>query len=205
MTQHTLHGAPFTCSFAVHLVLTQHDIPLSLRWQQRGSGRLIQGDEYRSINPKRKVPTLVLPDGEVICEMVGVMQYLDDQYGPKRSPTQRRQLVAWLSYLATELHKQVLAPAFDPETPDASREDVRVRLLPPVLAHLEDTLQDRQNLLGGETPSVVDAYLFWALFLLHRLWPDTVSTPGLTAFRRNMMGQPFLGPVMMATREVWAG
>jgi len=185
-SHHTLHAVPFACSLAVHLVLVQHEVPFTIRWERRGERRLIEGDDLAAVNAKRKVPTLVLPSGEVLTEIVGVLHHLDEVLAGPREPAARRRLIEWLSFIATEVHKQVLAPAYDPGVSEEAREDARQRLLPPVLDPLEAALSTRETLLGGPTPSGADAYAFWSLLLLRDLWPEVVATPGLTAFRRRM-------------------
>jgi len=202
MDQHVLYAVPFACSLAVHLVLHQHGIPFQIRWEERGARRQIVGEDFGRVNPKRKVPTLTLPDGEVLTEIVGVLLYLDEAHAGSREPAERRRLVEWLTFIATEVHKQVLAPAYDPGVSDAAREDARERLLPPVLEVLESRLTERETLLGGAEPSGADAYLFWSLLLLRNLWPDTVATPGLTAYRRRMQAHLSVQRVLTAEQEV---
>lgn len=205
MPMHTLYAFPFSCSLAVHVTLVQHDVPHALRWVQRGPGRQATGAELERLNPKRKVPTLVLPSGEVLTEIVGVLLYLDEQHAPGRPAAERRRLVEWLAFTATELHKTVLAPAFDPAVSHEAREDARLRLLPTALAPLEAALAGRETLLGGPVPSVADAYVTWALVLLRNLWPDAVATPGLVAYRRRMVAVPAFAEAVERERAVVAG
>ena len=159
MPMHTLYAFPFSCSLAVHVTLVQHDVPHALRWVQRGPGRQATSAELERLNPKRKVPTLVLPSGEVLTEIVGVLLYLDEQHNPGRPHAERRRLIEWLAFTATELHKTVLAPAFDPAVTPEARDDARLRLLPTAVAPLEGALAGRATLLGGPVPSVADVYV----------------------------------------------
>lgn len=204
MPEHTLYAVPFTCSLAVHLTLAQQGLPTTLRWLSRGPRRQITGEAFAALNPKRKVPTLVLPDGEVLTEIVGVLLFLDEGAHPDRPAAERRRLIEWLSFLATELHKPVLAPAFDPAVSDEARLDARDRLLPTVLEPLERALAERETLLAGPEPTVADAYLLWGLLLLRNLWPETVTTPHLTAFRKRMMALPYVQQVIAVEREALA-
>ncbi|MCO4772519.1 MAG: glutathione S-transferase N-terminal domain-containing protein [Deltaproteobacteria bacterium] len=199
MTNHDdyiLFAAPFTCSLAVHIALRQRGLPVSIRWVSRGPGRLVPDDELARVNPKRKVATLVLPSGEVLTENAGILLYLDETHGPSRDAAVRRRLIEWLTYLGTELHKQVLAPVFDRETGDVQRQDARDRLLPPVLDHLAEELAESATLLGGSEPSPADAYLFWGLLLLRHRWPEDVQHPALTGFLERMQGIPYVREVL---------
>ncbi|MCA9493969.1 MAG: glutathione S-transferase N-terminal domain-containing protein [Myxococcales bacterium] len=185
---HTLYASPLTCSLAPHALLLEHDVPHEVRYVRRGPGRLAVDEALARLDPRRKVPTLVLPDGEVLGEMVVVLGYLDERYGPERTPVERRALTRWLSFLATELHKQVLAPAFDADTPAEAVEDARARLLPHVLEVCADAVRQRQTLLGGP-PSAADAYLWWALILLEHRWRADVPAE-LAAWRRAVGDRP---------------
>ncbi len=204
MESHTLYAAPFACSLAVHLVLAQHEIPHTVRWVRLGADRQIADRAYVAVNPKRKVAALALPGGEVLTENAGILLYLDEAHRGPRDPAERRRLIEWLIFLGTELHKQVLAASFDPRVSDEARQDARDRLLPPVLAHLEEALADRPTLLGDPEPSGADAYLFWGLLLLRHLWPDVAGTPALTTFRQNMQARPWVRSVLGREQEARA-
>lgn len=185
---HVLFASPLTCSLAPHALLLEHEVPHEVRYVRRGPGRLAVDEELARLDPRRKVPTLVLPDGEVVGEMVAVLGYLDERFGPERSDAERRALTRWLAFLATELHKQVLAPAFDPETPPEAVEDARARLLPHVLAVCTDALRGRETLLGGP-PSPADAYLWWATILVGHRWPADLPME-LATWSRAMGHRP---------------
>lgn len=196
---YTLYTFPMACSVAVEITLTQHDVPHILNTVARGSARKIDSPGFEAVNPNRKVPTLVLPSGETLTEMVGVQAYLGETFAPVDAATQRRR-IEWLSVLATELHQGVLAPLFDKAAPAAAIEDATERLLPPLLAHLEAHLTHRDTLLGGP-PDGADAYLVWALVLLRFARPESVATPALTRFRRQMLQHAFVSAPLAASRE----
>lgn len=199
----TLHAIPLTCSFAVHLMLVAYQQPFTLCWAARGPARQAVGEALVAVNPKRKVPALVLPDGEVLTEMVGVLLYIDETWGPARPPAERRRLVEWLSFVSTELHKGILAPTFDPDSPAAAVEDGRTRLLPHALELCDAALAGRSSLLGGE-PGVADAYLWWALLLIGYRWPEALPE-GLRAWRRAMGAHGRWGEILAAERARFAG
>ncbi len=79
MTHYQLYYAPGACSLTAHA---------ALEWlQQRGLARytahkllLPQGDqrkaEYLAINPRGKVPALMLADGAVLTETLAILRYL---------------------------------------------------------------------------------------------------------------------------------
>ncbi len=198
---HTLYAFPFACSFAVRATLIQQDVPFAVVQVPRGPGRKVADDALAALNPKRKVPTLVRPDGEVLTEIVSVLVELDEAVA--RSPRERREVREWLCFAATELHQQVLGPAFDPHLPDGAIDDVHDRLLPPLLVHLKETLG--AGPVVGETPSVADAYLTWAVMLLRNRWPEDARGDGLSTYWRFMAAQPHIQAALAAEREALAG
>lgn len=196
---HTLHAFPFACSAAVHLALRQREVPFEIQWHPRGPARKIADPAFGALNPKRKVPALELPDGELLTEIVGILNVLDADV--ERTAPARRRLLEWLSFVATELHQGVLGPVFDPDTPDAAVKDLRTRILPPVIEHLEATYATRDTLLDDSEASVADLYALWAVLLLHNRWPEAVASPGLTAFRSRLTALPWVREGLRHERE----
>ncbi len=70
--------------------------------EQRGKG-------YAGVNPQRKIPSLVMPNGDVLTESVAILLTLDEHHPdagllpPPRSP-ERAQALRWLLFVATELY-----------------------------------------------------------------------------------------------------
>src|ERR1700755_2855878 len=44
-----------------------------------------EGDKIAPYNPLRRVPTLVLDDGEALIESTAILDYLDETVGPERA------------------------------------------------------------------------------------------------------------------------
>jgi glutathione S-transferase len=61
------------------------------------------GDAYRAINPECTVPTLVLDDGTVLTEVIGMCTYLDALYPDKplmgATPLEKAQVISWVHRL----------------------------------------------------------------------------------------------------------
>ena len=57
------------------------------------------GDDYRKVNPDCTVPALVLDDGTVLTEVVGICAYLDATYADKplmgSTPVEQAQVISW--------------------------------------------------------------------------------------------------------------
>jgi glutathione S-transferase len=208
-TELTLFAIPFACSLAAHVALREARLPHAIRWVERGTGRLRDGGDYREINPKAKVSALQLADGAVVTENVAVLLCIAELAGgPLAVPAERDArlaLYAWLGFVATELHKQVLAPSFDPAAPDETRRDVLARLLPGVLEHPEAALA-RAPFLLGERFSVADAYLLWSLLLVGQLGVRLQEYPALCAYRGRLLERDSVqGALAIERRALAAG
>ncbi len=57
------------------------------------------GDDFRKINPEGTVPTLVLDDGTVLTEVVGICTYLEELYPQKpllgTTALEKAQVISW--------------------------------------------------------------------------------------------------------------
>lgn len=84
-----------------------------------------RGAAYAKINPQRKLPTLVTPEGEVLTESTAILLTLMERHpGHVLLPTdkkERAQALRWLSYVAAELYPIIEINDY-PErfTPDAA-------------------------------------------------------------------------------------
>lgn len=85
--------------------------------------------EYAAVNPQRKIPALLTPDGELLTESVAILITLDERHPdaklmpPAGSPA-RAQALRWLMFIATELYPIVEINDY-PErfSPDATSAD----------------------------------------------------------------------------------
>jgi GST-like protein len=104
----TLYGAEASGAVAVEAALTL----LGLRYQ------LIEGatwaeetarDRVATSNPMRQIPTLVLPDGEVMTESAAILIYLADLdpaagLAPAPNDPKRRQFLRWMLYVSSAIY-----------------------------------------------------------------------------------------------------
>lgn len=149
-----LYCIPMTCSFAVHVALREAGITPALTWVDRPTKKLEDGSDFKAISPLGLVPVVQLSDGSFLNEVVAVLTHV--------SGTQDLRQLQWLGFVATEVHKKLLASVFGSTSTDAVKEWARASA-PPVLEVLEAHLESRDWLLG-DAFSVADAYLGWALF-----------------------------------------
>lgn len=153
---------PGACSLSPHIVLREIGLDFTLEKVDLVKKKTESGEDYLSINPKGQVPALLLDDGSLLTEGVAIVLYLADQaqccklISPLGSLS-RYHTIAWLSYIATELHKG-FSPLFNPRTPDEYKLIVRGNL-EKQFNYLDSVLKASQYLQGNSF-SLADIYLF---------------------------------------------
>lgn len=195
-----LFAIPFTCSLASHLAFEEAGLPFHIHWMKRGPGKTTpDGGPFEDISPSGKVPVLVQDGGTstaaVLRENVCVLTAIADIANPDRS--MRYDELEWLTFIGTEIHKQVLAAWFDPDAPQTTKDDVKERLLPPALAVVEAQCAANDYVLGS-TVSPPDFYLFWSLLLIKEMGVRLDSYPSLREFRGRMRQRPAVAKVLAA-------
>jgi len=195
-----LYYAPAACSLSPHIVLREAGLPFEMEQVNLGDKTMAGGGDYRSINPKGYVPALRLDDGTVLTEGPAIVQYIadqvpDSQLAPPAGTLERYQLIEWLNFISTEIHKN-MGGLFKPQLPDATRSAIEETLA----ARLGFVAQrlGAASYLSGERFSVADAYLFvilnWAPFVKFDLSP----WPALQAFHQRVAARPAVQAALRA-------
>ncbi|SHG20604.1 glutathione S-transferase family protein [Bradyrhizobium erythrophlei] len=73
------YDSPFTRRVAIALRL------YGLAFEHRPWSTFGEGDKIAPYNPLRRVPTLVLDDGEALIESTAILDYLDELVGPEKA------------------------------------------------------------------------------------------------------------------------
>lgn len=198
-----LYFSPFACSLAAHIACREAAVPFSLRRADFRDKRVEGGGDLRAVNPMGQVPTLVLEDGRTLTEVGAVLSFLADQapageLAPAPGDAARYELVRWLSFVATELHKKVLNLFFDPNSPEAVKHWALAQA-PRALAVVDAHLAGRDYLLGARF-SVADVYLYWALLLLPRAGVSLDPYEHLRALRDRVGARPRVREVVALER-----
>lgn len=150
------------CSLSPHIILRESGLDFTLITVDLQTQKTEQHEDYLKINSKGQVPALQLDDGTVLTEGVAIVQYLADLkpdrqlLAPAGSLT-RYQTLAWLNFIATELHKR-FDPLFRSGVPEEYRMVVREQLLQK-LSWVNGELRGKHWLMGLRF-SVADAYLY---------------------------------------------
>lgn len=174
-----LYFSPGACSLAPHIALLATGLPFTTERVSMRTKQTAGGEDFRALSPKGYVPALALEDGRVLTENQVILQYLADQapasgLAPAYGSFERYELMEWLAWLSSELHKR-FSPLFTPGTTEQGREAAWAALAAP-LTFVADSLGD-QGYLTGSQFTVADAYLFavlnWVGFAKFSLdaWP----------------------------------
>jgi glutathione S-transferase len=105
------YDSPFTRRVAIALRL------YGLAFEHRPWSTFGEGDKIAPYNPLRRVPTLVLDDGEALIESTAILDYLDELVGPEkamiavRGPERRRGLK--ICALATGLGDKAVSLVYE--------------------------------------------------------------------------------------------
>jgi glutathione S-transferase len=196
-----LYYAPGACSLAPHICLRETERRFDLERVDLESHRTSSGADYGLINPRGYVPALQL-DGagsDILAEVPAILQYIADlapekMLAPPNGTFARYHLQSWLSFVATELHKQ-FGPLFHKPTEAVAahqRGKISERFM-----YLEDVLSDR-GFLMGERISVADAYLFVMLQWSDKFRIDLQLYPNLDDYEFRISQRPAVQAAMSA-------
>lgn len=104
---YTLYGGIRSGACIIEAALAEIGAEYSLEDIDLGTDEQ-RGAAYAKINPQRKLPALVTPEGEVLTESVAILLTLMERHPDHAllptEPKQRAQALRWLVYVAAELY-----------------------------------------------------------------------------------------------------
>lgn len=197
MSNIKLYMAPGTCARVPCIALEEageHFETVVVRFM-KGEHK---SPEYRRLNPKGKVPTLVI-DGEPLTENVAIALHLAERYPDARllpvaeSALERHRIVADLSYCAATLHPivtRIRMPHFLAGKESAGRVwQAGCEAMKEHFALIEERLMN-QAWWYGDTWSVLDAYLYWIYWRVAGAEFDVAPYPRFGAHTERMESRP---------------
>ncbi|PTT86749.1 glutathione S-transferase [Pelomonas sp. HMWF004] len=163
----TLYGAEASGAVAVEAALTLLGLPYTLiegaTWAEAAAR-----DRVATRNPMRQIPTLVLPDGEVMTESAAILIYLADldpaaSLAPAPSDPKRRQFLRWMLYVSSAIYSLhwIKPDVKRIGAPEASRDSVVEAVHDRIAfcwANMDSQLSPGRFLLGDEL-TVLDLYV----------------------------------------------
>ena len=187
-----LYYSPGACSLSPHIALLEAGLPYDLVKVDLRAKKLENGDDFLKINPKSQVPALALDSGEIITEGPVIVQMIADQVpsknlAPARDSAERYKLLAWLTYVNSELHKN-LGPMFSPMLSDDAKGFFKDRATGK-FKYIDGELAGHDYLMGKQF-TVADGYLYtmlrWAD--IHKM--DLSGLKNLMAYKDRVAARP---------------
>lgn len=187
-----LYYAPGACSLAAHIALREAGVDVDMAKVDLRTHTLVDGSDFRAVNPRGYVPVLVLDNGEAMSEVAAILQYIADYWpkadlAPAAGSMGRYRLMEWLAFFNSEIHKPI-GLLFDRSLDPGTRSAVQARLS----ARLDWTswqFGDKPFLLG-ETFSVADAYLYACLRALRAVGLSLADWPLLLHYANRVAARP---------------
>ncbi|RYF13801.1 MAG: glutathione S-transferase [Oxalobacteraceae bacterium] len=207
-----LYWGSHTCAIGTHILLEEIGRPYEAE-QIDVAGGATKRLWFTSMNPKAKVPTLVLKDGRVLTEFGAIAVWLARQVPDLRllpsDPDEEQRALSLMDYTVGTIHGQAFARVFMPErfepqdpihqTLGLGRGSVKKQgqqMIEEAFAIVDHQLTGREWAAGASF-SVADA----ALFYVERWAPHAeVKLPGnMEAHFQRMKARPAVAKVM----QIW--
>lgn len=200
----TLYGAAASGSVAVEAALTWLGQPYQViegaTWASEAARQ-----QVAAANPMRQIPTLILPDGEVMTECAAILVYLADAHPaarlapPPGDSPQRRAFLRWMFFVASSIYAlHWIKPDVGRIGAPASSRDAVVDAVHERIAQCWQTLDQHLvpgTWLLGEDLSVLD--LFVAVVSRFGPWRERfyAAAPRLAPVIRRVDAHERLAPL----------
>ena len=162
----TLYGAQASGSIAVEAALTLLGIPYTIvegaTWAETQAR-----ERVAAVNAMQQVPTLVMPNGEVMTESAAILIHLADLHpeallAPAWNDARRAQYLRWMIYVSSAIYSLhwIKPDVRRIGAPPGARESVVNAVHDRIAfcwAHMDSQLNPGQYLLGNEL-TVLDLY-----------------------------------------------
>ncbi len=187
-----LYYAPGSCGLASQIALREAGQHFSLVKVDFATKQTAEGD-YLEVTPKGMVPALMLDGGDVLTEGAVILQWIADSQPERKllpafGTKERYTALAWLNYIATDLHKG-MAVMFSPFVDKASKAAFAAGNLAPRFALINEHLARHDYLLGDQF-CVADAYLYNVLTWRERVGIDVTEHVSTIAFMARVERRP---------------
>ena len=205
-----LYYAPNTCALAPYVTLTEAGAnfevrPLNYRKREHFT------PEYLKINPKHKVPTLVV-DGKILTENVAIHQWVHRTFPDAKilpgEPWDELQAISLHAWCASGIHpylSRINNPGKVCDGPGAA--DGVVKLATEALFEnfqvADDSLAGREYFFDHFTAP--DAHFFWCCRRATQLGVGLADFPNVTAHFQRMQERPSVKKLLAYEKEVNEG
>jgi glutathione S-transferase len=194
MSNIKLYYSPGACSLAPHILL--HETGHAFTTKQEGRGA---SDELRALNPKAKVPVLLIDD-TVITENIAIQTAISN-LAPEKSllgapgSLESIRILEWLSWLATSVHATGFGLYFRPfrfttSSDEKTHEEVKARakeLLKDAFDLVEEKLTGVHAV--GDRFTAADAYLYVFYRWGSTIWDMEATFPKYAALAASVQAR----------------
>jgi glutathione S-transferase len=192
-----LYFIPFACSLATRIAIEEAELDAEFV-QVLPGGTLPDGRPFTAISPMGYVPAMETASGLALTEGPAVLSYIADLaaegvLAPPPYTEERYQMMRWLNFISTELHKSVFVPLMSSSAPEGAKawaHSIAAKRLDMLSAHLDGA----DYLLDSFT--VADAYLLSVLNWCEYAGVDIADWPVLLAWRTRMRKRPSVARAM---------
>ena len=189
-----LYYAPGACSLSPHIALLEAGLPYELVKVDLRAKKLENGDDYLKVNPKGQVPALALDNGELVTEGPVIVQMIADKaaakhLAPPRDSAERYKLQEWLTYINSELHKNI-GPMFSPVLSDDAKAFFKDRAMSK-FKYVDGQLAGKDYLMGKQF-TVADGYMFTMLRWADGMKFDLAGLSNLMAYKARVGARPMV-------------
>ena len=158
-----LYYSKGACSLIVRIIINELGLDCEYESVDLKTKKTQTGKDFLTINPKGSIPLIQLNNGDTLTENAVILQYLADNSKathllPQVGNFNRYQVLTWLNYISTELHKS-FSPLFNPSITQELKNQIFIPIIKAKLTHIDKQLENHQYLLGGDF-TLPDAYLF---------------------------------------------
>lgn len=187
-----LYFSPGACSLSSHIVLHEAGLDFGIERVDLKAKQTQSGQDFARINPKGYVPVLEFDDKSILTECAAIALYVADRapakaLAPKDGTMERYRCIEWLTYIATELHKQIgvlFHPALSDDMRKVARDNAARRI-----GFVEQHLAKNAYLLGSAF-SVADAYCFTVLRWAPYVKIDMSAFAAIKAYMDRVAARP---------------
>jgi glutathione S-transferase len=210
VTDFNLFVSPGTCARVPTVALEEIGVPFTttlLRFAEKQQ----KTAEFLAINPKGKVPTLVV-DGQPLTENVAILSWLNRQFPdaalfPKATNDyEASKQIADLAYFSATVHPLVTRIAMPMKFMADAKESFNI-VRPQGITDMNDvmTLINERLEEGpwwyGEQWSIVDAYLFWAWWRITGVGYPQDAFPNIKRHAEEIIKRPSVARAMQREAE----
>ncbi len=180
-----LYYSPGACSLSVHILICETKLNVELEAVDLKTKQTASGEDFKNINPKGAVPTLITDKNEVLTENTAIQQYIAEmahatELLPLEGDFSRYKVLEWLSYISSDVHKSS-SPLFNPKMSDEMKQTIFIPQLKAKFMFVEKHLEGRKFLVN-DAFTLPDAYLFVMLMWLPKFNIDVKEWPNLAVY-----------------------